>query len=285
MKRLLGLLLAAIAALMLGPVLAQTATSIPADSSLAFSPASPPVVPDDLLAKIRRRGVLIAGVSNFVPWAMHDKSGRLVGYEVDVVNQLASDLGVKAEFVPVSHEYAIADLIAGRFDVVLNRMSITPQRALVVDFSHPLVVSSVELLVNAKLAGQRKILAEFDSPEVTVGVHKGTATEDVAMRRLPRARFVEFEDDVERFEALRAGKITAAVALTPIPGVVAARYPDIVAPLAEPLAKRAQAFAVRPGDKDFLNYLNAWITFQTLEGWLPARVDYWFKDLGWTASM
>jgi len=116
-------------------------------------------------------------------------------------------------------------------------------------------------------------------------IYKGTSTEDLAKRVLPRARFAEFADDIERFEALRSGKMTGAVALTPVPGAVSSRYSDIVTPLAAPLAKRAQAFAVRPADKDFLHYLNAWITYQTLEGSLPARTTYWFKDLGWTASM
>lgn len=254
-------------------------------SEVVFAPAAPPAVPDDVLARIRRRGVLKAGISNIMPWSMRDKDSQLIGFEVDVIEKLAADLGVKAEFIPVPPEHAIADLLAGRFDVAFNRMSITPQRALLVGFSNPVVVSSVELVANKQKTGNRKSLADFNSPDVTIGVRKGTATDGFVRKSLPKARFQEFEDDEERFEAVRTGKVTATVALTPMTGVLSARYPEIVSPLAAPLTKRAQAFAVRPGDSDFLVFLNAWITYETLEGWFAGRLDYWFKDLGWTTRM
>jgi polar amino acid transport system substrate-binding protein len=272
------------------PALAPAPAAAPAPapgeaSEVVFAPAAPPAVPDDVLARIRRRGVLKAGISNIMPWSMRDKDGQLIGFEVDVIEKLAADLGVKAEFIPVPPEHAIADLLAGRFDVAFNRMSITPQRALLVGFSNPVVVSSVELVVNKQKTGARKSLADFNSPDVTIGVRKGTGTAGLVRKTFPKARFQEFEDDEERFEAVRTGKVTATVALTPMTGVLSARYPEIASPLAAPLTKRAQAFAVRPGDSDFLVFLNAWITYETLEGWFAARLEYWFKDLGWTTRM
>jgi polar amino acid transport system substrate-binding protein len=268
------------------PTPAPTPAPTPREpSEVSYSPASPPDVPDDLQARIRRRGVLKVGVSDSMPWTMHDKDGKLVGFAVDVVERLAADLGVKAELVPVPPDLALADMTANRFDILFNRMSITPQRALVVDFSHPVVVSSVELIVNKQKAGSRKTLADFNAPDVTVGVRKGTRPDSRIRTMLPKARFQEFEDDAARIDALRAGKITAAVALTPISGVFSTRYPEITSPLAAPLTRRAQAFAVRPSDSDFLDYLNAWITYQTLDGWLGQRLEYWFKNLAWTADM
>jgi len=53
-----------------------------------------------LLDTISRRGVLKVGLSTFVPWAMNDKNGELIGFEVDVARRLAEDMGVDIEFQP-----------------------------------------------------------------------------------------------------------------------------------------------------------------------------------------
>ena len=57
-------------------------------------------VEKSLLDTISRRGVLKVGLSTFVPWAMNDKNGELIGFEVDVARRLAEDMGVDVEFIP-----------------------------------------------------------------------------------------------------------------------------------------------------------------------------------------
>ena len=49
-----------------------------------------------------KRGVLRVGMSTFVPWAMKDKTGKLIGFEIDVANRLAKDTGVKSNSCPPS---------------------------------------------------------------------------------------------------------------------------------------------------------------------------------------
>ncbi|HON96371.1 MAG TPA: transporter substrate-binding domain-containing protein, partial [Deltaproteobacteria bacterium] len=51
------------------------------------------------IEQVLQRGVLRVGMSTFVPWAMNDKQGNLVGFEIDVARRLARDMGVKVEFV------------------------------------------------------------------------------------------------------------------------------------------------------------------------------------------
>ena len=52
------------------------------------------------IEQVQQRGVLRVGMSTFVPWAMKDKTGNLIGFEIDVAKRLAQDMGVKVEFVP-----------------------------------------------------------------------------------------------------------------------------------------------------------------------------------------
>ena len=96
-----------------------------------------PAIADDLIADIQKRGTLKVGMSTFVPWAMRDKKGDLIGFEIDVATKLAKDMGVEVEFVPTAWSGIIPALLAKKFDVIIGGMSITPQRNLTVNFTAP----------------------------------------------------------------------------------------------------------------------------------------------------
>ena len=71
-----------------------------------------------LIEEIQKRGVLRVGMSTFVPWAMKDKTGKLIGFEIDVATRLAEDMVVKVEFVPTKWSGIIPALLTGKFDVI-----------------------------------------------------------------------------------------------------------------------------------------------------------------------
>ena len=71
-----------------------------------------PAVAGDLIADIQKRGTLKVGMSTFVPWAMRDKKGELIGFEIDVATKLAKDMGVEVEFVPTAWSGIIPALLA-----------------------------------------------------------------------------------------------------------------------------------------------------------------------------
>ena len=58
--------------------------------------------PGSVVETIETRGALRVGMSIFVPWAMRDWNGALIGFEIDVARKLARDMGVGIEFVPTS---------------------------------------------------------------------------------------------------------------------------------------------------------------------------------------
>ncbi|MDE2825033.1 MAG: transporter substrate-binding domain-containing protein, partial [Gemmatimonadota bacterium] len=66
-----------------------------------------------LLDQIKQRGTIRVGVSTFVPWAMRNKQGELVGFEVDVASRLAADAGLEIEFIPTAWDGIIPGLLAG----------------------------------------------------------------------------------------------------------------------------------------------------------------------------
>ena len=92
---------------------------------------------ESTLEQIMKRGALRVGMDTFVPWAMKDKTGKFVGFEIDVARQLAEDMGVKVEFVPTKWAGIIPALLTGKFDVLIGGMGIRTKRALKVNFTIP----------------------------------------------------------------------------------------------------------------------------------------------------
>ena len=90
------------------------------------------------VASIKQGGVLKAGVQVAqVPWGFTDSSGKLTGFDVELTELLAKDLGVKPEFTPVTPANRIAALLTGQIDMIAAAMGIFPERQKVVLFSRP----------------------------------------------------------------------------------------------------------------------------------------------------
>ena len=246
----------------------------------------PPKSGVDLLAAIEKRGRLRVGISEIVPWAMHDKDGKLVGFEVDVARKLARDMGVQLELHPDEFRFLIQDLLADRFDVIISGFSIEARRALMVNFSRPYDVANVTLAANTKMAPDGKTLDAFNKPGVTIGVIEGMTSEDVAANAFPKASIHTYTEEGRLFRDLLEGKLTAAVADGPRLDILAKLYPDsITIPALPVLGTFPAAFAVRRGDMDFVNFLNTWIEARTADQWLAIHRNYWFKTTDWAGTL
>lgn len=83
--------------------------------------------PSSTQAQIEQSGTLRVGMSTFAPWAMRDKQGALIGFEIDVARRLATDNGWQVEFVPTAWDGIIPSLLAKKYDVIIGGLTITPE--------------------------------------------------------------------------------------------------------------------------------------------------------------
>lgn len=234
------------------------------------------------LEQVLQRGVLRVGFSTFVPWAMQDKKGEFIGFEIDVARRLAQDMGVKVQFEPTQWSGIIPALLSGKFDIIIGGMSIQPQRALKVNFTIPYEYSGMSIVADRLKAGRFTSLADFDRPEIVLAIRQGTTAVDVAKKFMPRAQLRLFDQEAQTIQEVLGGRAHAVVASDPFPAFQALKYPDKLSlPLAEPFTREPIAFAVRKGDQDFLNFLDGWIRMATDEGWLAERHHYWFRTDAW----
>jgi len=241
---------------------------------------------DSVLETIKKRGAIKIGMSTFVPWAMRDKNGELIGYEIDVAKRLAEDMKVKAEFVPTAWDGIIPALLAGKFDLIIGGMSITPERNLTVNFSLPYANSGIHMVANKELAAGFNSLAAFDKPDVVLAARRGATPATTAKRLLPKATLRLFDEDALALQEVLNGKAHAFITSTPTPAFEALKHPDkLFLPVAEPFVQGAEGFALRKGDPDALNFFNNWILLRQQDGWLKERHDYWFKSRDWAAQV
>lgn len=235
-----------------------------------------------VLEIIKKRGSIKVGMSTFVPWAMRDKNGELIGYEIDVAKRLAEDMKIKAEFVPTAWDGIIPALLAGKFDVIIAGMSITPERNLTVNFSQPYAHSGIQLVAHQKLAAGFTTLEDFNRPEVVLAVRRGATPATAAKQLMPKATLRQFDEDALALQEVLNGKAHAFITSTPTPAFEALKHPDILfLPIPEPFMQGSEGFALRKGDPDALNFFNNWIMLRQQDGWLKERHDYWFTTRDW----
>ncbi|GAA2177792.1 amino acid ABC transporter substrate-binding protein [Arthrobacter parietis] len=103
------------------------------------------------LAEIQESGVLTVGTEGtYKPFTYHEGgAGELTGYDVEVITAVAEKLGVEAEFEETQWDAIFAGLEAGRFDVIANQVSITPEREEAYAFSEPYTYSNGVIVTSA----------------------------------------------------------------------------------------------------------------------------------------
>lgn len=231
---------------------------------------------------VKKRGVLKVGMDIFQPWAMKDKNGRLIGFEIDVATRLAKDMGVKVEFIPTAWSGIIPALLTGKFDVIIGGMGITAQRALQVNFTQPYEYSGMSIVAHKKVAAGFDSLEDFNKSEVQIAVKLGTTAAAAAKRFLPKAKLRMFDTEPQAYQELRNGNVHAVIGNAPRPAYEAVDYSEtLFLPVQETFTKEPIGFALRKGDPDSLAFFNSWITIVSLEGWLEERHNYWFGSKDW----
>ncbi len=139
------------------------------------------------IEEIKARGYVRIGVSlGGEPVGFRNASNEPVGYDVDVARQLAAKLGVPVRFSDVSSDARISMLMSKQLDLVVANVSITPQRARVVDFSIPYNLAGLRVI--AQKSAHIKTLADLNGKRVVVG--RGTTADTFLRQSAPQAIFI-----------------------------------------------------------------------------------------------
>lgn len=251
-------------------------------TALAWSPAAQ--AQDNTVDAIKKRGKLQVGFGSFVPWAMRDKQGQWVGFEIDVATKLAKDMGVQVDLMPTAWDGIIPALIAGKFDVIIGGMSITPERKAQIDFTAPYSTSGQGIAASKQLASKLKWPEGYNSTDVTFTCRRGAAPCKLIEEKWPKATLRQFDDDAVAFQEVINGKAHATVSSEPKPAFFVIKNPDtLFKPTADNLTVNEEGFGVKKGNAATVAFYNDWIAKN--KDWLKQRHTYWFKTQDWAAMV
>lgn len=236
---------------------------------------------ESVLETIKKRGVLKIGLDLFVPWSMRDNNGELVGFELDVGRKLAEDMGVEPEFIPTAWDGIIPALLAGKFDVIISGMSVTPQRNLTVNFTTPYAYSGLTILANKEMT-KGFTMEDFNNEDVIFSARRGATPAAIIPIMFPKAQLLQFDEDGAATQEVLNSNAHATMSAEPTPSIEVRENPEtLYIPFDVLFDQRGEGFALRKGDPDALNYFNNWIDNYTRTGWLEERHNYWFKTEDW----
>lgn len=244
--------------------------------------AAPDAQAKSTIENVVERGVLRVGFSTFVPWAMQDKNGNYIGFEIDVATKLAEDLGVDLQLVPTNWDGIIPALLAGKFDVIIGGMGSTTKRNLTVNFTVPYDYSVMDIMANKEKAGNLHSLADYNNEQVIVAVRNGSSGVTFAKKYLPKATLRFFNEEAPAIQEVLSGRAFAFISSRPLPALEIAKNPEkLFRPFEITEYKEPIGFAVRKGDFDTLNVFDNWIRNAEGSGWLKEKADYWFMGTDW----
>lgn len=253
-KRLIGYLFSLFAFMMVGVSVVSAATTL-----------------DD----IKARGELIAGVkAQYEPFGFVDKDGTHLGFDVDIAHELAKALlgdPNKVKFVSVTSGNRVPYLQSKKIDIITATMSVTPERAKVVDFSEPYFLSGSLVLV----PGNSSITGVKDLAGKTVAVIQGAIQVNEVKELAPTAKLVEYGKLSECVLALKTGRADAYVH-DDLPILAVAEKDPTLKVVGDAFKPVPFAIAVRKGDTEFLEFVNQQLENIKKDGTFDKLWDKWF---------
>jgi len=205
-----------------------------ASAILALGVTAPPLAARPLAA-IKAEGELRVGLTgDYAPFSRRDAAGRFDGADVVMAQSLARALKLRLVIVPTSWTTLAADLAADRFDIAMGGVSITPDRAAIGDFSHPVLRDGKRPIVRCADRERLVSVAAIARPEVRVVVNPGGTNERFARSHFKDAAVTVHPDNRTIFEEIAAGRADVMVTDGAEVDYQARRHPGVLCAAATP---------------------------------------------------
>ncbi len=222
----------------------------------------------DALDDIKKSGKIRIAVDLGVPpYGMTDDKMQPTGSDIETAKLLAADWGLQFEHVPTTGAARIPSLQTGKADLVISTLSITPERAKVIDFSKGYAVLRTVIAAPANIA--LKSMADLDGK--TVGTVRGTTHDTQLTKEGPKGmKLVRYEDDATEAQAFASGQVdifsTAELLVAPINKKNPARQAEVKFVL----DTFKLAIGVKKDEKRLVEEVDKWILANLKNGKLDA---------------
>ena len=242
---------------------------------------------DDALHEVIRNGHLRVGMSGIQPpLNMRNRSGELIGLDVDLARALADAMEV--ELVLVEHPFGtlLDELEAGDLDMVISSLTITPARNARVAFAGPYLITGATLLVRAESSDDLRHIESLNSPERRWAALAGSTHEALIGEIFPLAEFVPTDDLTAVITAIENGEIDGLLTDLPEARFLRARHPEANLLVQEPpLTTEPLGIALPAGSPLFANLVQNYLNTLDYTGLLIQMKVRWLSEGDWLSEM
>jgi polar amino acid transport system substrate-binding protein len=239
------------------------------------------------LDRIVEKGELRVGMSgDQPPLNAKSKSGDLIGFEVDLVNALATSMGVKAKLVVKPFSELLPALQAGEVDMVVSGVAITPERNTKVAFVGPYTVTGKSILTTSTALAAADESGDLNMENVTLTALAGSTSQKFVEVVIPKATLKTTQNYDEAVKLVKSGEADALIADIEACQLTLMRYPNEgLATLEGPLTLEPIGIALPPDEPLLMNLVENYLAALEIQGLLELLHRKWYEDGSWLIQL
>ena len=242
---------------------------------------------EDCVHRIVESGQLRVGMSGRQPpLNMKDKSGALIGLDVELARALADAMELELVLIEKPFPQLLSGLENNEFDLVISMLTITPARNARVAFAGPYMISGATLLTREELVEEVADMNTLDSADRTWGVLSGSTGEAFVRDAFPNARIVTSDNLPTLVPQIAAGEIDGIFSDLPYVRFELARHPeDGLAVLPTPFTTEPLGVALPPNSPLFANLVQNYLNTLEYTGLLIQMKARWLNGGEWLSEI
>jgi cyclohexadienyl dehydratase len=232
---------------------------------------------ESALSEILSTGVLKVGTTgDWNPMTMRNvATNSYEGYDIDVMTELASDLGVEVEFVPTDWKTLVAGVTSGQYHIT-GSASVSPSRAKPAGYSNSYFSLATVPLTLKKNEGRFNDWDDLNNADVSVAATLGTTQETQVKQYFPNANHRIVEAPARDFQEVLAGRADANITSNVEANKLVAKYDQLmIVPVSEGRSPTPIAMLLPQDDQVWINYVNTWIALKQERGFFDELGRKW----------
>jgi polar amino acid transport system substrate-binding protein len=242
---------------------ALVAAAVPASALIASRSLAQAPGDESTMDRLKRTKVLrAAALPGELPYFRKDlATGEWGGVCIDFCKDIAKIMDVKIEWLESTYGNSVLDLQSNKIDLAFS-LNPTPQRALVIDFTHPVYMHGFGMVTRQGFTG--KTWSDINKPEVRVVCDIGSVHETSARRFAPKSQITAYKTRDECVLAVQAGRADCVIMAVVIGLTAIAKNPSLgeFVMLTGPRVQLPTCMGIRmEPDKRWRDFLDAWIDF------------------------
>lgn len=226
---------------------------------------------------VMKAGVLrVCTPGDYKPFAFAKPDGTYEGIDVDLMQSLATSLGVKVEYVKTTWANLMADFTGNKCDIGVGGISVTLDRQKRATFSSAYMVNGKTPLVRCGDVKRFQTVADIDKPDVKVIANPGGSNERFAKANFKTAKLTIHADNIGIFDEVLKGNADVFVTESAEAIVQQRLKPGLCAVNPDkPLQYGEMAYLLPRGDVATKEYVDQWLHLTKATGEYQRIVARW----------